>query len=635
MNRPHHAFRLPLHARHAGAAPAHQIIAVHKHQHDGQLQKKEYTASLALSNTAEQVDTVTLDLDAAANSTSLATAGSTYNATPYSDGPSSNLLERRNSLPSSPVTSYDPSNKYPSVTLVNNSPVLVLPDTVTTTPTNSARRQRPTTKTPKKSKATSITLATRKRPAPTSRKATRTSRTRTAPTRTRKPANATSPSGIVAPLPAEPPRPTGVVHLCIARPPPTPKGAPLPPLITFTSTVNFPARTSLGDAAAPIRDSADPPTRSRDTSKGKNDNDNAVVETVTDYNCQLTLPLLTRPTSTPSRSASNLSPNNGLNFDDITLPPLGPNAADPTTGGDRGTGRGIDLAFFATPGGKGTIASITVVSVAWIIFLVLFFIRRKKREDGEHAIAGAAYQDRESVSSFGDLSNDQAGGANVNPLYSPAISNNMSPEMAQTGGTGPPGSFFVERRRSQPPSVRGTDTPPRGTYTNQLDAATAARAISPLAMLQAQPNAFIHPPPLAGRQRYSHDGGASGEDNPSCGSSQGHDPFRDPSSNGHTTTGHDANGAVAFTDKHERRRSGFTSDTYRKSRSRPVSLLFSVGTHSFATSGTKLTFFHVPSTSAIRPESGLRRNASTRKCRVTTAGPHASFSYVGRYIWAR
>jgi hypothetical protein len=146
----------------------------------------------------------------------------------------------------------------------------------------------------------------------------------------------------------------------------------------------------------------------------------------------------------------------------------------------------------------------------------------------------------------------------------------MNPEMAQMGGTGPPGSFFVERRKSQPPSMRGTETPPRGKYTNQLDAVTAARAISPLTMLQVRPHAFTNPPPPV-RQHRSNDGGALGEDNSASGSSHGHDPFRDPSSTGHTTTSHDPTVVAAFTDGQERRRSGYTSDTYRKRRSRPVS----------------------------------------------------------------
>lgn len=274
-----------------------------------------------------------------------------------------------------------------------------------------------------------------------------------------------------------------------------------------------------------------------------------------------------------------MSPSNGLGIDNSTLAPLGPAAADPTSGnGDNGINSDNDVAFFATPGGKGTIAGITIASAVLLISFVLFFLWRKKKNDNDEGVYTAGGT-RASASSFGDSSGDQGSPsqnavANIPPtaIASAAPWDN---EMAQVG-TGPPGSFFVQRR-SQPSSIRGTRTPPYPASAAQIDAALAARAISPLAMLQQRPEAFIPPPRTAGGQ-FSNEG-HSGEGDPSSGSSAGHanaiDPFRDPSSTGHSQIGHDPNIVAAFAtgDKHERRRSGYTSDTYRKSRSRPVSRL--------------------------------------------------------------
>lgn len=487
----------------------------------------------------------------------------------------SRLQERQSSPPSSPANSSPVSPSFPSITLSNSSSALVDPTASTSTSTPTRRRRPSNPKSTTTLTRTSTISSTSSRRRLTS---TRTSSTSTRPrtrTRTRTSTRRTPTPSLIAPAPASPPPPpspppriSNVVHICIARPPASIAGNPLPPAITYTSTATF---TNPPERATATRD-AGSRTRSRDP--GAAGLNGATAITVTDYDCQFTLPLFSRAsfTTTTTPSLPTISPSNGLNVDNSTLPPLGPNAAHPTTGSESGDG---SLSFFATPGGKGAIAGISIGSAAILLGLILFFLWRKKKDtENQAGVAGAA-RSRESASSFGDSSGDQGNPPIIR--YSPPVDAHgaaLNPEMAQIG-TGPPGSFFVQRR-SQPSSVRGTDTPPRVTHINQLDAATAARAISPLAMLQQRPQAFMQPSSASRAHRSTESN--SGENDPSSGSSYGHanmnDPFRDPSSTGHSTNmAHDPSVVASFaSDKHERRRSGYTSDTYRKRRSRPVSV---------------------------------------------------------------
>lgn len=582
------------HSRGHNARPHHGHPQYRKHIiQERQQQRQHERATVILSNnkySTSATATVTLAAD---------DVPSPYNATPPLSSSSSGQLHERQS---SPPSSLLPT-QYTTITLSNYSPILDPPslatpatDPTTTTTTPTSRRHKPTTST-----ASARTSTPRRKPASTKTQPTQARRplTRTTPSRTSNktpPLSSQSPTCVI--LPAEPPplpRISNVVHICIARSPVSDANATPPPPITFTSTVLF--SNGLDPLTRPT-----PTTRrddnwntwSRDANFNNNNNGSpppATIITVTDYNCQLTLPRFSRPASTRSfTSGPTLSPSNGLNVDNSTLSPIGPNAADPTTGNgdiDISDGKVDDeTAFFATPGGKGTIAGISIASAILLLSFVLFFVWRKKKNGNGTTVAGHG-DNRGSASTFGDSSGDPGGangGSSVgngdqavpSATLDPHIVSNMHPEMSQLSGTGPPGSFFVQRR-SQPSSLRGTDTPPRATYTNQLDAATAARAISPLAMLQARPQAFIPPPPpphrTASRAGYSNEGANSDEDKPSSGSSHGHDPFKDPSSTGHTSIRHEIGTVAPFSDKHQRRRSGYTSDTYRKRRSRPVSEL--------------------------------------------------------------
>lgn len=256
--------------------------------------------------------------------------------------------------------------------------------------------------------------------------------------------------------------------------------------------------------------------------------------------------------------------------------------------------------FFATPGGKGTIAGITLGSAAVVVGVIFFFfIWRKKRSADEDRATGGRVQDRDSGSSFGDSTNsfDATGFPFSPPTDSPRVvgGSNSSreyqhhhmPENMTQIDKGPPGSFFVKRNSILLPGGAGRQQAPA------LDAAASGSAVSPLDMLEHQPQAYA----VGARARmgdpkqamYMHpstsqDGGAgssSGEDVHTSSSGHGHDPLRDPSSPGHSGFSNsynnvpDSTGYPMAVGKHERRKSGYTVDTYRKRRSRPVSCLVS------------------------------------------------------------
>lgn len=581
---------------------------------DGVLDERQYSTTTILSNDDQYSPSTTAPPSELVDT---ASGFATTTATPHTSDSSTSSSSRDASIqergsdyeegspPSSPVSQDVIVPIISTITLSNTSPILTTisptPPTTPTTPTTTSRRN------PKVNRPHSPTTTTSTRPRrPTSTSST-SSRRRTSqptPTRTRTRAPSTPNNAQITPPSPSPlitstPRISNVVHICIVRLPVTEQGGLPPALVTFTSTAHFP--NGIPTIARSGRRLPTPSTRINTRSReeaGLSDNsggglgrgdteEEAPALTVTDYHCQLTLPALSRLLHTPTSSPNpTLLPSDGSNVDDSTFPNLGPAAADPTSGDGTHRHNDDNVAFFATPGGKGTIAGISIASAILLISFVLFFLWRKKKDGGDeytgHTVGGG--KRGSAASSFGDSSDGQLPPLSSDPLPSPPDMAMMDqqPQMQEIGsGTGPPGSFFVQRR-SQPSSMRGTSTPP---CSNTIDAATAARAISPLAMLQQRPGAFFAlPAAITGRQTVSKEGHTSGseENRPSTGnsSSQGHggnDPFRDPSSTGHSTMSHDPHVVAAFAsgDKHERRRSGYTSDTYRKgrSRSRPVSPL--------------------------------------------------------------
>ena len=271
------------------------------------------------------------------------------------------------------------------------------------------------------------------------------------------------------------------------------------------------------------RDSED----STSTAKGKqakerkNDSQDP-VRTIYRHIC----PSRSPTTSTSSTEASGLTPIATSSVDPV-IPGI---AALPKADPD------APAAFFATSAGHGTIAGIALASAALTILLVCVVLwRRKQTRDsgvikvdsgGKAGLFGfgrSRASAASSISSFGGSSDNLAGVA-----YEDHASDNDQrlaaerQEMTETLAGGAAGrSFFVEsRNRSVQPSSHG---------------------------------------------HGSHEGYS--------GSSNGHDPFSDPSSSGHdhSTEGYlVAAGAVGAKRRHERKRSGYTADTYRR-KSRPVS----------------------------------------------------------------
>ena len=232
-------------------------------------------------------------------------------------------------------------------------------------------------------------------------------------------------------------------------------------------------------------------------------------------------------------------------------------------------------AFFATPGGKGAIAGITVGSVALtlLVLAALFWRRSKKRDSDVWGVATARRRSAMSTSSFGDDSGDAGSFMDVSgpqPLGSHSHHSHTMGEVRTSLRDEP--SFVVESRRNS--TAWTTMDPSQMPITSTVGAETAAAGLRP---------------PFHGHQQSTgperSDGADDGGDpSPldriptSSWHEHEHNPFDDPTMPEAAQLSAQAAvppAACALTRGGvERRKSaGFTSDTYRSGRrkSRPVS----------------------------------------------------------------
>lgn len=231
-------------------------------------------------------------------------------------------------------------------------------------------------------------------------------------------------------------------------------------------------------------------------------------------------------------------------------------------------GRDDPQAFFATPGGKGAIAGITVGSVALtlLVLAALFWRRSKKRDSDVRGVATARRRSAMSTSSFGDDSGDAGSFMDVSgphPLGSHSHYSHTMGEVRTSLRDEP--SFVVESRRKS--TAWTTMDPSQMPITSTVGAETAAAGLRP---------------PFHRHQQSTGPEGSDGADDggdpssleriPSSSSHEDeHNPFDDPTMPEAAQLSAQvavplAAGASTRGGVERRKSAGFTSDTYRSGR---------------------------------------------------------------------